>query len=106
MEDQLGPFSGQHHTEDTKEYLSEINGEFYRITHPDDHQEIRQSLRQVCAEYGLTRKLMIDVLQGKQYHHKGFRCEKLCVYSIYKITNINNDKAYIGYTENVGGRLR
>jgi group I intron endonuclease len=101
----VGPFSGKHHSEETRNVLSEKKSATWKITHPDEHTEIINNLRRFCNKHGLTYSAMLAVAAGRELSHKAFRCEKVLAassdqtYYIYRITNKKNAKQYIGFTQ-------
>lgn len=51
---------------------SNVNAKSYRIRFPGGDERVICGLNQFCKEYGLTKKCLLDILDGKQHHHKGF----------------------------------
>lgn len=49
-----------------------VNSKSYLVRHPDGREERVSGLNQFCKEHGLTKKCLLDILIGKQKHHKGY----------------------------------
>lgn len=49
-----------------------VNSKSYLVRFPDGEEKIVSGLNQFCKEHGLTKKCLLDILEGKQRHHKGF----------------------------------
>jgi group I intron endonuclease len=49
-----------------------VNAKSYLVRHPDGQEERISGLNQFCKQHGLTKKCLLDILVGKQHHHKGF----------------------------------
>lgn len=56
----------------------------WEITLPDNTIILSTNLGDICREYNLTKTLMIRTSQGKQTHHKNFKCKKL-----YDLCNVS-----------------
>jgi hypothetical protein len=64
----------------TKEHLRKMgegHAKTYLITYPDGTEKIIKGLQRFCKENNLTNTLMNHVANGKQRHHKGFKCKYL-----------------------------
>lgn len=87
-------FLGKTHTPETKEILRqkstgvkqtkeivtkkiEAVARQWQLTSPSGEVMIIKNLKAFCKQNGLTDNLMIMVNQGKQTHHKGWKCKKL-----------------------------
>jgi hypothetical protein len=57
--------------------LGETHAKTYLITYPDGTEKVIKGLQKFCKENGLTNTLMNCVANGKQSHHKGFKCKYL-----------------------------
>ena len=55
--------------------LGESHAKKYLITYPDGTEKIIKGLQNFCKENNLTNTLMNHVANGKQTHHKGFKCK-------------------------------
>jgi len=68
--------TGYKHSEETKNKLMEKKCKYsYEITSPSGEVFITNNLSDFCRknpQYGLYRRLMCDVANGKQKHHKGW----------------------------------
>lgn len=49
-----------------------VNSKSYRVRFPDGSERVISGLNQFCKEHGLTKKCLLDILDGKQNTHKGF----------------------------------
>jgi len=57
--------------------MGESHAKTYLITYPDGTEKIIKGLQRFCKENNLTNTLMNHVANGKQHHHKGFKCKYL-----------------------------
>lgn len=48
------------------------NSKHYLVKHPDGKEEVIHGLRAFCRVHSLDHKTLLDVLKGKQAHHKGY----------------------------------
>ena len=51
------------------------NAKKYVVTYPDKKTEIIFNMYEFCKTNGLYSGAMSRIAQGKQSHHKGFKCE-------------------------------
>jgi group I intron endonuclease len=49
-----------------------VNSKSYQVRFPDGSERVISGLNQFCKEHGLTKKCLLDILDGKQKTHKGF----------------------------------
>lgn len=64
---------GKSLTEEHKEKLSKTKAKTWIVTSPDGEVMTIVNMKKFCLENNLHRSAMSRVLQGKQYHHKGWK---------------------------------
>jgi group I intron endonuclease len=65
-------------SEETKKKIGDSNSKItWQITYPSGEIKIIQNMAQFCRDNNLNKGHMWSISQGKQKHHKGFKCTKL-----------------------------
>ena len=49
----------------------------YKVISPDGEISIITNMAEFCRSHGLSKQCMNNVINGKQLHHKGWRCNKI-----------------------------
>lgn len=69
--------SRNRHTTESKQRISDSNGEKWKVIFPDGTEEIIINLSTFCKLHNLNQPAMSHIARGDWKRHKGFQCEKV-----------------------------